>query len=454
VPTRTRDVGTQHPKLSTVPIYVRATNVEIITIGDELLLGFTIDTNGAHLARELAAVGIEVSRRVTVRDDGEAITSAVREALDRTGAVITTGGLGPTSDDHSKTAVARVFGREMRLDEEHLAWMEARWQTRFKRPLPASNRAQAMLPDGARNLTNNHGSAPGVWIEDDRGRWVAMLPGVPREMRGMLADTLLPMLRSRAGTGTVVQSRTLRTTGIAESLLADWIDGIEGGFPGLDLAYLPGVDGVDLRLTARGLAARDAGEALDRAARRLEDRIGIAIYGEDDADLAAIVLDMCRRAGLRLAVGESCTGGLVGARLTAIPGSSDVVVGGVIAYDDEVKVTLLGVHPADLAAHGAVSEPVVRQMAAGARSATRAHVGVAVTGIAGPTGGTPEKPVGTVWIAADVEGDLRSVGLRLWGDRDEIRRRSAQAVLDLARRALLARQAEQSTAAPAEASRT
>jgi nicotinamide-nucleotide amidase len=431
---------------------VRTTKVEIITIGDELLLGFTIDTNGAHLARELAAAGIEVARRVTVRDDGEAIAGAVREALDRTGAVITTGGLGPTSDDHSKAAVAVVFGRDMRLDEEHLAWMEARWQARFKRPLPASNRAQAILPEGARKLTNNHGSAPGVWMEDDRGRWVAMLPGVPREMRGMLADTLMPLLRGRSG-DSVVQSRTLRTTGVAESLLADWIDAMEGGFPGLDLAYLPGVDGVDLRLTARGLGATAADEALDQAARRLKERIGVAVYGEGDADLAAVVLDMCRHADLRLALGESCTGGLVGGRLTAIPGSSDVVVGGVIAYDDDVKVTLLGVDPADVAAHGAVSEPVVRQMAAGARSVTGAHVGLAVTGIAGPTGGTPEKPVGTVWIAADVEGAIRSVGLRLWGDRDEIRRRSAQAVLDLARRVLLARQTEQSSNSAAEASR-
>lgn len=419
--------------------------VEIVTIGDELLLGFTIDTNGAHLARELAAIGIEVARRVTVRDDADAIASAVGDALERTGAVITTGGLGPTSDDHSKAAVARVFGREMRLDAEHLAWMEARWQARFKRPLPASNRAQALIPEGARKLTNNHGSAPGIWIEDEHGRWVAMLPGVPREMRGMLADTLLPLLRSRGDGARVLQSRTLRTTGLAESMLADWIDSIEGGFPGLDLAFLPSPDGVDLRLTARGLAAPEAAEALERAARRLRERIGAAVYGEGDTDLAAVVLEMCRRAGLRLAVGESCTGGLVGGRLTAIAGSSDVFVGGVIAYDDDVKVALLGVHRSDLAAHGAVSEPIVRQMATGARSATRADVGLAVTGIAGPTGGTPEKPVGTVWIAADIEGDVRSLGLRLWGDRDEIRRRSAQAVLELARRSLLTRPTERSS---------
>jgi nicotinamide-nucleotide amidase len=421
--------------------------VELITIGDELLLGFTIDTNGAHVARELAALGIEVTRRATVRDDADAIADAVSEALERTGAVITTGGLGPTSDDQSKAAVARLFGRELRLDEEHLAWMDARWQARFKRPLPAANRAQALIPDGALKLTNNHGSAPGIWLEDERGRWVAMLPGVPREMRGMLADTLVPLLRLRGAGSTVVQSRTLRTTGVAESLLADRIDGIEGGFPGLDVAYLPHPEGVDLRLTARGLGAPEAAEALDRAARRLRDRLGIAVYGEGDADLGAVVLELCRRGRLRLAVGESCTGGLVGARLTAIAGASDVFAGGVIAYDDAVKVALLSVDPADIATHGAVSESVVRQMAAGARAAMRARVGLAVTGIAGPSGGSAEKPVGTVWTAVDVDGAPRSVELRLWGDRDEIRRRSAQAVLDLARRALLAGEAGEASAA-------
>jgi nicotinamide-nucleotide amidase len=426
---------------------VPTTRVEIITIGDELLLGFTIDTNGAHLARELAAIGIEVVRRVSVRDDASEIAAAVGEALDRTGAVITTGGLGPTSDDHTKADVARLFGREMRLDEEHLAWMEARWKARFKRTMPASNRAQAMMPEGARKLTNNHGSAPGVWLEDERGRWVTMLPGVPREMRGMVADTLLPLLRERGSAATIVQSRTLRTTGVAESLLADWIDTIDGGFPGLDLAYLPGVDGVDLRLTVRGLRREAADETLEQAAIRLRDRVGAAIYGEGDTDLAAVVLDRCRRLGLTIAVGESCTGGLVGARLTAVPGSSDVFLGGVIAYDNAVKVSLLGVDPAVVASAGAVSEPVARQLATGARTATGGRVGLGVTGIAGPGGGTAEKPVGTVWIAADVEGDVRSVGLRLWGDRDEIRRRSAQAVLDLVRRCLVAREAERPVSA-------
>src|SRR5437764_5801918 len=202
-------------------------DVELITIGDELLLGFTIDTNAAHLARELAAIGIGIRRRATVGDVAADIQAAVREALDRTGAVITTGGLGPTSDDLTKPSIASIFGRGMRLDEDHVAWMEQRWQQRFNRRMPESNRAQAMLPEGATKLVNNHGSAPGIWLEDEPGRWVAMLPGVPREMRGMLADTLLPRLLQRAaagGTPKAVRSRTVRTTGVAESLLADQID--------------------------------------------------------------------------------------------------------------------------------------------------------------------------------------------------------------------------------------
>src|SRR3982751_7096845 len=172
-------------------------HIEVVTIGDELLLGFTIDTNAAHLARTLAAEGVEISRRTTVGDTADAIAAAVREGLDRAGAVITTGGLGPTSDDLTKPSIAALFGREMLLAEEHLAWMKDRWATRFQRPMPEANRQQAMLPAGARKLRNNHGSAPGIWLEDDRGRWVAMLPGVPREMRSMLSEELIPRLLRR-----------------------------------------------------------------------------------------------------------------------------------------------------------------------------------------------------------------------------------------------------------------
>lgn len=414
------------------------TSLELITIGDELLLGFTIDTNAAHLARTLAAIGMHIDRRTTVGDEPDQIARAVGDALDRTGAVITTGGLGPTSDDLTKQSIAVLFGRGMHVDEEHLAWMEDRWLERFNRPLPATNRNQAMIPDGATKLKNNHGSAPGIWLEDDRGRWVAMLPGVPREMRGMLADTLVPLLASRGTGDTVVRSHTLRTTGVAESLLADRIEAMPGGPLGVSLAYLPGLSGVDLRLTVRDVAPAYAESSLSAAASRLRTHVGEWIYGDQEDDLAAVVLELCRARGLTIGVAESCTGGLLGARLTAIPGSSDVVHGGVIAYSNDVKRVLLGVDDDSLRTHGAVSEEVVRQMAGGARTVVAASVGLAITGVAGPAGGSDEKPVGTVWIAADVQGDVQPRLLRLWGDRDEIRARSAQWTLELLRRRLLA----------------
>ena len=417
-------------------------DVELITIGDELLLGFTVDTNAAHLARELAALGIGIRRRATVGDVAEDIATAVHDALERTGAVITTGGLGPTSDDLTKPSIAALFGRDMRLDEEHVAWMEQRWLQRFQRRMPESNRAQAMLPEGATKLVNRHGSAPGIWLEDEHGRWVAMLPGVPREMRGMLADTLLPRLRERevaAGEPTVVRSLTLRTTGVAESLLADQIDPIRDQLGRISLAYLPGADGVDLRLTIRDVSPDHADEALAGGAALLRARLGRPIYAEGDVDLTSVVLDRCRAIGYTIAVAESCTGGLLGARLTAIPGSSDVVLGGVIAYANEVKLALLGVDEGDLSTHGAVSEAVARQMAEGVRVRLGSTIGLSITGIAGPGGGTPEKPVGTVWIAGALPEGTRAVQLKLIGDRDEIRRRATQSSLELVRRALLER---------------
>lgn len=417
----------------------RGTAVEVVTIGDELLLGFTIDTNAAHLARQLASIGMHVARRTTVGDDPAEIARVVGEALDRSGAVITTGGLGPTSDDMTKPSIARIFGRAMVLDEAHLAWMEERWRSRFGRtgPMPATNRNQAMIPEGATKLVNNHGSAPGIWLEDDRGRWVAMLPGVPKEMRGMLGDTLLPRLQSRVDAGTVVRSLTLRTVGVAESALADRIDGMPGEKVNAVLAYLPSVSGVDLRLTVRDVPAADAERTLTADAARLRECVGESIYGEGDADLAAVILELCRARKLTIGVAESCTGGLLGARLTAIAGSSDVVLGGVIAYHNSVKSTLLGVEESALREHGAVSEPVVRQMAAGARRAVGSDVGMAITGVAGPGGGTPEKPVGTVWVAVDVRGEVKTRLLRMWGDRDEIRQRSAQWTLELLRQQLV-----------------
>jgi nicotinamide-nucleotide amidase len=417
-------------------------NVEIVTIGDELLLGFTVDTNAAHLARELAAAGISVVRRATVGDAPEGIAVAVREALDRTGAVITTGGLGPTSDDLTKPSIAAIFGRPMRFDDTIWEELKVRWKSyRWPGGIPESNKQQAMIPEGAVILKNRHGSAPGIWLEDasarapEKKRWVAMLPGVPREMRGMLADELLPRLRERAtGTPQVVASRTLRTIGIGESALADLLGPLAKGPAGLPLAYLPSVEGTDLRLTTRGSSAADAARTLDAGAAELRAVLGDYVYGEEKADLAAVVLDLLRSNGLKIAVAESCTGGMLGARLTAIAGSSDVVVGGVIAYADEVKINQLGVSPETIRRYGAVSGETAREMAQGICKGLGAGVGVAITGIAGPGGGSAEKPVGTVCIAVSAGDAPRSVKVQMIGDRDEVRRRSAQAALNLVRR--------------------
>jgi len=261
-------------------------------------------------------------------------------------------------------------------------------------------------------------------------------------MKGMLADTLLPRLRERAaalGSPTVVRSITLRTTGVAESLLADQIDPMREQLGPIALAYLPGADGVDLRLTIRGVSSDGADVTLSSAAALVRAKLGRSIYAEGDTDLTAIVLDRCRELGYTIAVAESCTGGLLGARLTSIPGSSDVVVGGVIAYSNDVKLRLLGVDEVTLASQGAVSEAVARQMAEGVRARLESTIGISITGVAGPGGGTPEKPVGTVWIAVALPDSTRPVQLRLIGDREEIRRRATQSALELVRRALLER---------------
>jgi nicotinamide-nucleotide amidase len=407
--------------------------LELVTIGDELLLGFTVDTNAAYMARELAGIGVEIVRRATCGDEPEAIAEAVGDALRRTGAVITTGGLGPTSDDRTKESIAALFGRGMRLDEEILRRLEERWAARFKQPLPAPNRQQAMVPEGAEVLTNRHGSAPGIWLEDDAGRWVAMLPGVPREMRGMLGDELIPRLTTRLGATAVVRSATLRTTGIAESLLAEQLGNVARGVDGLPLAYLPGHDGVDLRLTARGLPADAAERALDTGIAALREKTGRFAYATGSEDLAEVVLDLCRARGLTIATGESCTGGMLGERLTAIPGSSDVVVGGIIAYSNEIKTALLGVHADLIATHGAVSEPVARAMAEGARDRLGASIGVGITGIAGPGGATPGKPVGTVDLAIAGPWPTEARRVQLIGDREEIRYRASQGALNMIR---------------------
>ncbi len=425
---------------------------ELLTVGTELLLGLTVDTNAALAGRLLADAGVRVTWRSTVGDDAGAVRDAVAAALERTGAVIVTGGLGPTRDDLTREAVAALFGRRLVRDPVLLQALEERFVKLGRGPMPESNARQADVPEGAAILPNRWGTAPGLWLEGERGRLAVLLPGVPVEMRGLLESEVIPRLLKRQASigsqgqggsggaapgGGVIRSRLLRTTGISESALADRVgDPAKLVGSNVTVAWLPSPEGTDLRLTAWDLPPVQADAALTRAAEALRPFLGAHCYGEERADLAAVVLAELERRRARLAVAESCTGGLLGERLTAIPGSSKVFVGGVVAYANEVKLSLLGVSADALAEHGAVSEEVARQMAAGIGRSLGTEAAVAVTGIAGPDGGTSEKPVGTVWIAALWAGTVRAFHFVFPGERDVVRRRAAQAALDAVRHVL------------------
>ena len=401
-------------------------DLELVIIGTELLLGLTADTNGAEIAQALSARGVRVVRRTAVADREEDIRAAVRDALARSGAVLTTGGLGPTRDDITKKVVADLFGAPLQFDDSVWADLLARFARLGRTPAP-SNRSQAEVPRGASVLRNRWGTAPGLWLEGKAGLAI-MLPGVPGEMRNLLEHEVAPRLASSAARG-VIRSLVVRTTGIPESSLAERIGAIEREIAPLTLAYLPGLEGVDLRLTAWNLPAEDADRRLRAAAITLASRAGDVVYGEGDIDLAAVVLEQARARAMSIATAESCTGGLVGARLTEVPGSSDVFLGGVVAYHNDVKTSLLGVPPELIAAHGAVSEPVVIAMARGAAEHLGADAAVAVTGIAGPAGGSTPKPVGTVWLGLACRGRMEAKRTVLPGNRGEIRARAAQAAL-------------------------
>lgn len=416
-------------------------DIELVTIGTELLLGYTLDRNGAEIARALGEHGIRVARRTSVGDSGDAIRDAVADGLRRTGAVLTTGGLGPTRDDISKRAVAELVGAPLVFDQSVWDALVARFGRLGRVPV-ASNRVQAEVPAGATVLPNRWGTAPGLWIPAPgfaaAGRppaFVIMLPGVPGEMRNLLEHEVVPRLVT-LGTGTVVRSRTVRTSGVPESALAERLGEIETAIAPLTLAYLPGEAGVDLRITAWGLPSDDAEARLRAGADLLRERAGEHVYGEGDADLAALVLDAARARSLRIAAAESCTGGLVGKRLTDTPGSSDVFLGAVVAYDNSLKISLLDVPPALIERHGAVSEPVANAMALGAVRRLGAEAAVSVTGIAGPGGGTPEKPVGTIWLGSAIGDQASARRIMLPGSRSDIRARAAQAALFLLLRRL------------------
>ncbi len=408
--------------------------IEIVAIGEELLSGATIDTNAARIAAALEPIGLRVVAKCTVGDTAAAISEAVSSALQRSRAVITTGGLGPTRDDVTKAAVAQVFDRNLEFNEDLWRELEERW-----RPLgkpPSSNRSQAEVPAGAAIFANPRGTAPGLALEGEQGVCI-LLPGVPGELEAILEQSVTPYLAQRAKRGSRRPvRRQLRTAGIAESAIAEKVGSGLEDLP-LDVAYLPKVAGVDIRLTCWSTEGAAAEDHLEEGARRLREALGRHIYSEGTVDLAEVVGDTLRQRGMTVAIAESCTGGLLGSRLVERAGASDYFWGGIIVYDDKAKIGLAGVSEATLAEFGAVSGEAVRELAEGARRLSGSDCSVAVTGIAGPEGGTKQKPVGTVWIGVSL-GEKTVAKLRHYlGTRDMIRARAAEGALDLLRRTLL-----------------
>lgn len=371
----------------------------IITIGDEILIGQIVDTNSVSIAKQLNAAGITVAERLSVGDDAARIEESLRHALAQSQVVILTGGLGPTKDDITKFTLARIFSARMVEDKavaEHVRTMLARRGIEFN----DLNRSQALVPDTCTVLPNRHGTAPGMWFETAEGGVVVSLPGVPFEMEHLMQDEVMPRLKHHFSLHANIH-RTMITAGLAESMLAARIADWENALPkGIKLAYLPSPNVVRLRLSAYDVEDADATrKTIDNLFDRLYDIIPQYIVGFEDASVQALVHKLLTERGLTLATAESCTGGAIASRFTAMAGASAYFLLGAVTYSNEAKRDVLGVNYDDIMRFGAVSETVARQMAEGARRVSGADYAVATTGIAGPTGGTAEKPVGTVWFA-------------------------------------------------------
>jgi nicotinamide-nucleotide amidase len=407
------------------------TRAAVISVGNELLFGETVDTNAAWLGRELGGRGIQVVRQYTVGDVEADIREALSSAMTVADLVLITGGLGPTPDDLTKAAVAGLLERDLVEDEGARADVAARFRAGGYEEIPPLSVSQYQVPQGARVLRNPEGTAPGLLLESGRVT-VALFPGVPRELKAIVTGDFAPVLDDRSGA--VVHHRVVHTTGIFETRLAEALEPAIGDLPsgvreGVRLAYLPDRLGVDLRLTTIGGSAAAANAHFDAWVNGVADTLAPWSFEAESGDLAEAVVTELERTGRTLAVAESCTGGLIGARITAIPGSSRVFVGGVIAYANEAKIRDLGVSAQDLERDGAVSSTVARQLATGAAQRFRTDVGIGVTGVAGPGGGSDEKPVGTVWIGVSVDGEVETFVTHFPGDRGAVRARAAQVAL-------------------------
>jgi len=416
-------------------------HIELINTGSELLLGRVLNTHQQWICRQLADLGYEVTRNVCVADDGPSIQSAVRESLGRSDIVLTTGGLGPTSDDITRELIAQLLGRKLSQDAGALAGIE-RYFAQRHRPMPPGTEVQALVPEGALVLPNLNGTAPGLAMEvspnpfrpDKCRSWLVLLPGPPRELRPMFTEFVRPLLLKEFPPP-VFSCRTLHTTGMGESTVEEKIAGPLHALVGrgLEIGYCARIGEVDVRLIGRG----DKGaEIVKQSETIVRDLLGPLIFGVDDTSLEATVVAMLAERKQIITLAESCTGGLIAHRLTNVPGASVVLDSDMVTYSNAAKKFLLGVREETLVMHGAVSSAVARQMAEGARARRGADYALAVTGIAGPDGGTPQKPVGTVFIAlAGNSGTIVEERHNPF-DRETFKFVTSQQALDLLRRTL------------------
>ncbi|NJN77138.1 MAG: competence/damage-inducible protein A [Saprospiraceae bacterium] len=391
-------------------------NAQIITIGDEILIGQIVDTNSAWMAQQLNANGIAVTEIITCRDDKESILSAVKRALSQGDLVLTTGGLGPTKDDITKKTLADYFGFPMAFHQPTFEIIE-QLITNHGRKLTEAHRNQAWMPEGIQHLENKMGTAPGMWFEQD-GKVLISMPGVPYEMKYIVENQAIPAILKRFKT-TPIRHRTILTVGQGESKIAEIIEDFENSLAkdNIKLAYLPSLGSVRLRLSVSGENAAILDDLLDAKVEELKTLIPQYIYGFGTTTFEAALGELLKSKGVTVSTAESCTGGLVAHRLTTVSGSSAYFHGSVVAYDNAIKRNVLGVKSETLDKFGAVSEETVTEMVQGVLKVMKTDYAIAVSGIAGPTGGKPDKPVGTIWVAVGNKDEVRTHKLQLSKDR-------------------------------------
>jgi nicotinamide-nucleotide amidase len=403
---------------------------EIIAVGSELLTPDRIDTNSLFLTEELNKLGIEVLRKTIVGDHRELLAEAFRDALHRVPVVIASGGLGPTEDDLTRETVAELLNRRLQRNEAVVRAIEARFRS-FKRDMPAVNLRQAMVPEGAEVLENPRGTAPGLWLED-QGRMIALLPGPPRELKPLFFEQVLPRLQRRV-TGVRMYHRELRVTGLGESHVEERIRPIYTRFTDVNTTILAVLGEIQIHLRSWSDNAEEANRTLDEIVRGFELALGDRIFAHAATPLEQVVAQLLIENHATIAAAESCTGGLLAERLTRIPGSSNYFLGGAVCYSNEMKTAWAGVPPELIASKGAVSGEVAIALAEGIRRNIRSTFGVGITGIAGPTGGSDEKPVGTVHVALAAQTGTKERLVHLPGDREGIRFYASQIALDMVR---------------------